>query len=354
MTKNPHSLTDFVQQQADSTAMDSHLSAAKRVIEQFHCGFPPHHDVFPKSEHTSARYTEKQGDALLTGVYFALVQRALLRLEVEQENRDLINKLFGYDVNTPADILKIYLFAHASMYKITSAGSSSCRASYAALCLYEIFANTPVRVVLHSYLPNRDHYVVMLGNKEMGWFVYDPLTNPELVFDNDLYKQTVLTTFRRPKTSAKPFQLTITKELSTNFAARWPLIEVELVKLLAENAGSVEELLRDPALLAYRTTCDVGYEDWEKNIKAALALIDKAIGSNVNELRALAIQNNQYLVGRDSNGDPYLMPSRPAPTQAQIEAIQTEIAVLNTKVKVPERDLNTHSLPLMKLMRMKL
>lgn len=343
MTKNPLSLTDFVQQNADATAMDSHLSAANQLIEQFHRGFPPHHDVFPKSEHTSARYTEKRENALLTGVYFALVQGALIRLEVVDENGDFINKLFGYDINTQGDEHKIYLFAHASMYKITSAGSCSYRASYAALCLYEIFANTPIKVVLHSYLPTRDQFVVMLGNKEMGWFVYDPLTNPELVFDSEQYKKSVLTTFRRPKTSAKPFQLTITKELSANFNARWPLIEVELIKMLTENTGTVEELLRDPALLAYLTLSDIGYEDWGKNIRAALVLMAKTIASNFNALRALAIQNDKYLFGRDNNGDPYLIPSRPAPTQAQIEAIQTEIAALSAKNKVPERDLHRHT-----------
>jgi len=125
------------------------------------------------------------------------------------------HSFFGQPVLLP----ELVVFLKAFIFDISDLGNCSHRSGYASLKLHEMFKNTPIRVVNKS-ADKVDQYVVLIGNKTTGWFVYDPLTNPELIFTHEEYAKTILTLFTETA-SAKglPVCVTITPSLNAKYTA---------------------------------------------------------------------------------------------------------------------------------------
>lgn len=82
-----------------------------------------------------------------------------------------------------------FLTLKATLFQLTSAH----RASYAALELFKVFKDSPQKIGLLSS-PRVDHYVVCIGNNN-NWKIYDPLLNPELLFNLNEYRTEILPQF---------------------------------------------------------------------------------------------------------------------------------------------------------------
>ena len=86
---------------------------------------------------------------------------------------------------------QVTVFLQAFLFDLTSMGNCANRSTYAAFKLHDLFENTDLKIIIKS-AKDKDQYVVYLGNKSMGWFIYDPLTNPELVFTFKEYIDDIL------------------------------------------------------------------------------------------------------------------------------------------------------------------
>jgi hypothetical protein len=218
------------------------------MIEEFY-EMPPSERFFPLSKDTSQKYQDKAGLKTLSGVTSTIVQRNLLPVQLISGDNERQLTLFGYYPNSKDNAMKCYLFERAATFKLTHVGACSFRASHAAICLARIFAESNVTVALTS-APTKDQFAVLLGNKAEGWFVYDPLTNPDMIFEHKYYQENILPTFKSVAKEGQKFQLTISKELVNDFDRRWPKIKNEFSSLLNENEIDTNHLLRDRDFIA--------------------------------------------------------------------------------------------------------
>ncbi len=111
---------------------------------------------------------------------------------------------------------ELKVFMQAFIFEISDLGNCSHRSGYAALKLHEIFQASPIKVFVKS-AEHVDQHVVCLGNEKMSYLVYDPLTNPELLFATEEYSETILTMFRAHQRLKSPTQVMITVNLREQY-----------------------------------------------------------------------------------------------------------------------------------------
>lgn len=107
---------------------------------------------------------------------------------------------------------EILLILRAVTFSYHKTGSCSARSSYAAIEFFRMLPKGEYTVCLQSF-PEKDHYIVLLGNKSIGLKIYDPLTNPEIIFDILEYKSKVLTLFKDVKNPIFKVQCSMTESL---------------------------------------------------------------------------------------------------------------------------------------------
>lgn len=97
----------------------------------------------------------------------------------------------------------------AIRFFVFKTGNCSARASYAAFELSKLLVGS-VTIGIQSH-PARDQYILMLQSKEKGspWYVYDAITNPELLFNLREYQDDILPLFPRVERPALKYTLTI-------------------------------------------------------------------------------------------------------------------------------------------------
>jgi len=109
-----------------------------------------------------------------------------------------------------------YLLSKALAFACTGIGNCSDRSAYAAIQLFELFKSSDIKVSLVS-VPSVDQFIVYIGNKERGWYIYDPLTNPAIVFTLEEYKTQVLPLFEPVSMPKNKFEMVIKQPLITLF-----------------------------------------------------------------------------------------------------------------------------------------
>ncbi len=117
---------------------------------------------------------------------------------------------WGWTPHNVSEAKTIYLLRHALHFKTLGLGNCAYRAAYAAIELAKVFFSTHagIEVRLRSY-PEIDQFVVIVGNTSSGWTVYDPLTNPDLVFDLAEYDERIKPCFQVVGSPKQAFELTI-------------------------------------------------------------------------------------------------------------------------------------------------
>lgn len=144
---------------------------------------------------------------------------------------------------------EIAVFLKAFIFDISNYGNCAHRAGYAAIQLFNIFKSTDVKILVQS-AKLADQFVVYLGNKTMGWYVYDPLTNPELVFTHDEYIQSILPMFPKDTDSLRkriPVSFKITEESCLKYQK---MSETLVTQLHAElDRFDSRALLSTPAMI---------------------------------------------------------------------------------------------------------
>lgn len=128
------------------------------------------------------------------------------------------------------------LILKAFKFESSNVGNCSHRACYAAIRLHEMFRATSIEVMVKSS-KEIDHFVVYLKNKvEKTWFVYDPLTNPEVVFAFDEYQKEIIPAFKPASTQVL---LSISVTIDDDFCQRYARLYPKLLKHLSAEVDAL-------------------------------------------------------------------------------------------------------------------
>ncbi len=115
--------------------------------------------------------------------------------------------------------------------------------------------------------------------KNKGWFVYDPLTNPEVIFELAYYQKNILPIFPIKEIQATPFKLRITKKLVYEFEIKLPKIEDEINRLLSEDTFDSHKLLQDPNMIDSLREQNINPDQYELFIDKAKSYIQAILQS---------------------------------------------------------------------------
>jgi hypothetical protein len=278
-------LTNFVQKYIGNNA------EAEVLVKTFLTGHVPSAQYFPlATKYVAKEYLDRKSEASCAGALGTFLQCALSRAFPDgfptwqfdkNEKRQMLAvllKLYGNIPTDKASNMQILLFSRAAFYQFSHMGSCSYRSSYAALQLFKILQGTSLNVALQS-APSVDQFTVLLGNKKEGYYVYDPLTNPLMVFDREFYIKNILSTFPKAAYTATAMNLTITKELSETYDSHFSVIKDEFEKLLISTEQNARVLLQNPSfvitLAKNKIERDQMQSHTETAIKVALALVNK-------------------------------------------------------------------------------
>lgn len=278
-------LTNFVQSHKGNSV------DAENLVRTFLTGQVPSAQYFPlATKYVAKDYLDRESEAPLSGAVGTYLEYSLLKAFPngfpnwpfdKDEQRQMIEVLLRLYNTIPSDKksnAQILLFSRAAFYEFSKEGSCSYRASYAALQLFKILQGTSLNVALQS-APSVDQFTVLIGNKTEGYYVYDALTNPLMLFDREFYIKNILSTFPKAEFQAATMNMTITKELSDTYDKHLPVITDEFTKLLKSSVQDAKVLLKNPAfsfsLSKNKIQRDQMQSHTERAIKVAQALVEK-------------------------------------------------------------------------------
>ncbi len=222
---------------------------ARDVPQKFYTS--PSTYYFPKSEYRRKEFVKDHVNGAVSSIFQHVIHPLSRDVGIysKETYRDLV-EAFGFDLRSDDKLtnLKIFWFERAATFQFCPYGSCAWRASYAAVKLARVFHNTDLKIYLKS-AETKDQFTVMVGNKTHGWFVYDPLTNPDVVFPVELYNKKIVGTFSDRPASARAFSLQITPQLADEYEAFWPRMQKLYLQYCNNTAVTVEGLKRDLAFM---------------------------------------------------------------------------------------------------------
>lgn len=195
---------------------------------------PPTELSTKDSPHYSLHYKSQIEDGLLGKT---IVAKCMIEIILDQISLCSPNGFCSF-WNEPYPIEKNlampeYAILQAATLELYGIGNCAQRAAYAAFVLFSIFKDTNVEVHLKNN-PKLDHYVVYVGNKKDGWMIYDPLTNPELLFPFTDYQKDILPLFKQVEKPARDLSFKITEETLNLFQRKKIRIRSYLHERLTE------------------------------------------------------------------------------------------------------------------------
>ena len=215
----PISLTNFVQQinpDADLTSM----------LDALHLNPPSVRDT-QKSPHYSEKYTSNMSRENTQNLHVMQVLTEMQMAEITFRARTPMQKPLRFWKELPNSEKKQainYAISHASQFAYTKTGNCSSRSAFAAMHLYHAIGKQAGISVCLISSATHDQFTVMIGTADKQWFVYDPLTNPELLFEHAEYTSEILKYFSPVQTPKHPLKLKITPATYSAYLAKNPEI----------------------------------------------------------------------------------------------------------------------------------
>jgi len=241
---------------------------------------PPPKSKLPESEYVSTAYNDRVNDEKMAEFAHNIVQKSTIKLNQgsQIQEPEQIAAIFGC---YPTDItiaMKQFMFKHATLFDITQVGACTERASYAALSLAEAFKTQAINVAYTSNI-KKNQFAVILGNKEIGFYVYDPLTNPELIFSHAYYTKNVLSQFPDNHITSNQVKVKITSDILEEFEAQKNLMRTRLATYIQDNLPTLEQLYHDR--IFHFTTMALGYDmaNEKNSLNEAVCYLKQGLGS---------------------------------------------------------------------------
>jgi len=201
------------------------------LIKKMHYFKPVAQDTV-ESEYYSKKYPDldERGLQLLTHKQFILeffLDKNIGRWAINRKNLFL----------SPQLAAQIAIPLKAALFDITNIGNCGGRASYAAFKLHEILEGSGLKVTVKS-AKFADHVVVYIG-KLPDLRVYDPLTNPELIFGFEEYQKKIMPLFK-PRQVLEKLQIEV--KITPALRNQYPTIKNEFCDLFVEEMHDPEKL----------------------------------------------------------------------------------------------------------------
>lgn len=211
---------------------------------------PPVSRTIPKNRYCNKAYAANSQQQFTINTVIILANKLFHTLEATPDPSAFstwCKEQYGFTPFVKEELrYKGYLYGRAAFFNFLQIGNCSYRCCLAAMKLRRLISDTNVSIIVQS-APSRDQYIICLGNKESGWYVYDPLTNGRIIFPFKHYQQNVLPTFEEIPNEQRgmQFNFQVTHDDANDFHARWPKIQAAMVKLAKEKLPSESELLND-------------------------------------------------------------------------------------------------------------
>lgn len=234
--------------------------------------------------HLSKRYAAIPAQSIeIACIASTILQRqchSILGAHHERYRSTCLN-LFGVDPDlSQENAMKVYLLAHALIFQFSNLGKCSFRSSYASLILAQLLpAKSQVHVVS---APSKDQFVVQFKFNKV-WYIYDPLTNPEIIVPFEIYQTEILEILKKPKQEKLPFKFRITKEFSDEFFKK----SSELWKKIMEECppSKPEEVLNDQQFKICLRESGISTKDLASKIPPALNIVNNSTLPRFEKLR---------------------------------------------------------------------
>lgn len=237
---------------------------------------PPASRRIPQNPHCNKTYVENASQQHTINVVAILADKifATLICKSREPAKDAMwcweqYGFIPFQDGKPKSGYKAYLYGTAAFFNFVQMGNCSDRCCIAAIKLRRMINDNSIQIKIQS-APSRDHFIILLGSKETGWHIYDPVTNGRILFPMTYYQKNVLPTFKEiPKEKrARQMDFTVTHEVANDFHARWPKIKAAMIKLAKEKLPSENELSLDfNYLIALKEN---GIVDFAAAVKAAI------------------------------------------------------------------------------------
>lgn len=283
---------------------------------------PPQHTYFPKSQHKSKKYGSPTQQNTTISLASSVLERCVNDLMLQgyrnikwQNNQNALisyqARFFGKYVPSTSVSEKEnvrlqhvhHLFERAAFYQISGLGACSFRAAFASLELKRAFKDNDKVKIYYESTPSRDHFTVMMGvpfdnnSAKTIWYVYDPLTNPEIIFPIEMFIKEILPTFEEVQHDkrASKVELMITDELVQEYDICYPKIEAEIKSLWDKEPPTVTSLQSDANFIASMRYLRVNPD--EKQLTAAIELASELINNDTPyepPLASMSSTNTRY------------------------------------------------------------
>lgn len=134
---------------------------------------------------------------------------------------------------------------------LSDLGNCALRAYYAGFILATILPES-VKISASSH-PSKDQHVIQIkannNAHKQEWFVYDPFTNPEVIFPHNLYVRDVLSKFPNTGIPREKIAVTITKKSAETFLGSAPS-HIEKIKSIFLKSMNAKSALRQDLIVA--------------------------------------------------------------------------------------------------------
>ena len=209
----PILIQDFINTKLDAITLEPDVLTQRRTqLAGFlnkMLSFAPSCLATQSSEYYSNVYRQQIDKKEKITIMTCIVEKIFHPISLTQET--IRSCCSFWNIRTQPTVLeqqRLFLVQNAAVFAHTNLGNCAKRASYAAIELFEILMGTGSELQLTSY-PEIDHFVLRIGNAAEGWNIYDPLTNPELLFNEDEFTIEIKPLFPRVPIPKNPVNFSV-------------------------------------------------------------------------------------------------------------------------------------------------
>lgn len=162
------------------------------------------------------------------------------------------------------------------IFKHTHHGNCAHRSCFSAIELEKILQGSAISVTLISD-HTRDHFFIELSLPGSTKLIYDPLTNPELLFTEETHQEEILPLFKQVTQTALPFKLT-TNQMHLH---QYEFIQEKSKVFLDthQNHLFIENIIRDPFFIKIQLEENISVEKFNEVISTALSRVNDEINT---------------------------------------------------------------------------
>ncbi len=173
--------------------------------------------------------------------------------------------------------MELYLFHRAMIFKHIHHGNCAHRSCFSAIELQKILLGSAISVTVKSDC-TRDHFYIVLSLPGSTTLIYDPLTNPELLFDENTHQENILSLFKAVTNPAPPFSLTITERHLRQY--EFILKKSETFLNSQKSKLSVQRIINDPFFYQMRHKEKKSVKEFNELVATALSRVNHEINTH--------------------------------------------------------------------------